>query len=561
MSHLKPNTSNDRLLRGLILLGWAILAVIQASLTELFHDEAYYWNYSRALDWGYFHQPPMIAVMIRVGTAILPGELGVRLCVILMSIGTLVLLERLCEAKKNTKLFFAIALSLASVHFGSLFAAPDIPLLFFSALFLYLLRGYLERDSWPRALVIGIVAACILYSKYHGIFLLALSLLANFKLLRRPSAWVLIGLAFLLFLPHLYWNYQHDFPTYHYHYIERMEVEWDVSYVGFYLTGILVVGLPLLGPLLLWVSIRRKATDAFERTLKVFLIGTLVCFFLLSFRGRMEANWVVSILIPCIVLGFRQLQTWTAKGLRTVYVLAGISMALILVARVYGMVDFLPQAKLVDQPIHRSAAWNADIANLAQGRPVVFLNEYRRPAMYEFYTHQEAFCYNALDYAGNQYDLWPDEVNAQGKSVMMVTGYSLWRGDSIVDVYGKWLYYQIIDSFQTYQPYRLALTDDLRHFNAGDTANLKVELTGPQPIRQFPSRQPATLWYLIRTKGERASAVKIMKADSLFSKMPNAIELTIPMPSKPGNYRLMFGFSNYALPPQRNSKVYDIVVE
>jgi 4-amino-4-deoxy-L-arabinose transferase-like glycosyltransferase len=166
------HTSNDRLLRALILLGWAILAVIQASFTELFHDEAYYWNYSRALDWGYFHQPPMIAVMIRVGTAILPGEIGVRLLVILMSIGTLVLLERLCAAK-NPRLFFAIALSLASVHLGSLFAAPDIPLLFFSALFLYFLRSYLERDSWPQALILGLVAACILYSKYHGIFLLA----------------------------------------------------------------------------------------------------------------------------------------------------------------------------------------------------------------------------------------------------------------------------------------------------------------------------------------------------------------------------------------------------
>jgi hypothetical protein len=340
-----------------------------------------------------------------------------------------------------------------------------------------------------------------------------------------------------------------------------MEVDWDFSYVGFYLTGILVVGLPLLGPLLLWVSIRRKAADAFERTMKVFLIGTLVCFFLLSFRGRMEANWVVSILIPCIVLGYRQLQNWSTRGKRAVYMLAGVSIVFIFIARVYGMVDFLPQTKLVDQPIHRSAAWNADIAKLAQGRPVLFINEYRRASMYEFYTGQEAFCYNALDYAGSQYDLWPDEVNAQGKSVMMISGYSLWRGDSIVDVYGKQLYYQFIDSFQTYHPYRLTVDLTNARFKATDTANVQVTLSGPKTITHFPQDQPVTLWYLLRTDGEPAIRGELMKADLLFSKMPNGFTLRIPMPSKPGNYRLMLGFCNYALPPQRNSKVMNIVVE
>ncbi|MEY3442547.1 MAG: hypothetical protein RLZZ519_828 [Bacteroidota bacterium] len=560
MPTVQSSPSHDRLVRGLILLGWAILAVVQASFTELLHDEAYYWNYGRSLDWGYFHQPPMIALMIRAGSAILPGELGVRLLVILMSLGTLVLLERLCDAK-NTKLFFAIAFSLAAVHFGSLVAAPDIPLLFFSALFLYLLQSYLAQDSWPKALLLGVVAACILYSKYHGIFLLVLSLLANVSLLHRPSTWLLIALALVLFLPHLYWNYQHDFPTYHYHYVERMEVDWDLSYTAFYLSGILVVGLPLLGPLLLWLSIRRKTIDAFERTLKVFLIGTLVIFFFLSFRGRMEANWVVSILLPCIILGYRQLVSWSSKALKWVYTLAGISLALILCGRLYGMVDLLPGMKLVNQPIHHSAEWNSDIAKLAQGRPVVFHNEYRRASMYEFYTGLEAFCSNSLDYAGSQYDLWPDEVNAQGKSVMVISGYSLWRGDSIVDVYGKQLYYQYIDSFQTYHPYRLSLDESTFSFNAGDTAHLKANLSGPKPVLHFPIEQPVTLWYLIR--GERMPSVcaELMIGDSLFSIMPNTFELDIPMPTTPGEYRLMLGFSNYALPPQRNSKVYDIVVQ
>jgi len=36
------------------LLGWTILNIIQGYTFELHADEAYYWLYSRFLDWGYF---------------------------------------------------------------------------------------------------------------------------------------------------------------------------------------------------------------------------------------------------------------------------------------------------------------------------------------------------------------------------------------------------------------------------------------------------------------------------------------------------------------------------
>ena len=31
---------------------------------DLYVDEAYYWGWSKALDWGYFSKPPVIAAMI-----------------------------------------------------------------------------------------------------------------------------------------------------------------------------------------------------------------------------------------------------------------------------------------------------------------------------------------------------------------------------------------------------------------------------------------------------------------------------------------------------------------
>ncbi len=55
-----------------------------ASATPLIHDEAYYWLWSRHLDWSYLDHPPMIAYLIRLATLGGDGELWVRLPALLL---------------------------------------------------------------------------------------------------------------------------------------------------------------------------------------------------------------------------------------------------------------------------------------------------------------------------------------------------------------------------------------------------------------------------------------------------------------------------------------------
>src|SRR5690242_17839290 len=57
---------------------WLALNLVQAAFTELTSDEGYYWFYSRSLEWGYYDHPPFIALMVRIGYALFPNELGVR---------------------------------------------------------------------------------------------------------------------------------------------------------------------------------------------------------------------------------------------------------------------------------------------------------------------------------------------------------------------------------------------------------------------------------------------------------------------------------------------------
>src|ERR1043165_7933966 len=67
------------------LLLWTILNAVQAYTLEVHADEAYYWLYSRFLDWGYFDHPPMVAIFIRIGDNLWHSEFGIRLITVISS--------------------------------------------------------------------------------------------------------------------------------------------------------------------------------------------------------------------------------------------------------------------------------------------------------------------------------------------------------------------------------------------------------------------------------------------------------------------------------------------
>ena len=68
---------------------WALVNLLQAAFLPLDPDEAYYWEYARTLDWGYFDHPPAIALLVAMGSWLTEGPLGVRLGVVLLHVGTL----------------------------------------------------------------------------------------------------------------------------------------------------------------------------------------------------------------------------------------------------------------------------------------------------------------------------------------------------------------------------------------------------------------------------------------------------------------------------------------
>ena len=79
----------------LFALAWFLINLVQSYFTEILEDEAYYWVYSNFMAWGYFDHPPMIALLIKLGSALIPGELGVRLFPSLLGAGTILVMYEL----------------------------------------------------------------------------------------------------------------------------------------------------------------------------------------------------------------------------------------------------------------------------------------------------------------------------------------------------------------------------------------------------------------------------------------------------------------------------------
>jgi len=290
-------------------MAYLCLNFAQAFITPLASDEAYYWTYSKFIDWGYFDHPPMIALFI-LASSFISGELGVRLLIIVAQVLSLVLTYKyLIDNEKKQQyipLLFTIAFSLPILHIYGFVATPDTPLLFFSVIYLIAYKTFLEKHTHLNTLLLGISMAAMMYSKYHGILLIFFTLLSNLSLLKRPAYYVAAFIGVIAFLPHLIWQYFNGFPSFKYHLVERAEA-YKPFYSFEFLLNILVSYHPFLIVVLLISLFKIKPNNLFIRALYFTIFGFLIFFLFSSIRGHVQPQWTIIIVIPTLIILFNKL--------------------------------------------------------------------------------------------------------------------------------------------------------------------------------------------------------------------------------------------------------------
>lgn len=401
---------------GLIL--FFLFQVTVAAGFNLAHDEAYYWLFSRHLAWGYFDHPPFVAVVIAFFSFLPHHELSVRIGFILLQFGTLFFLFRMTPPAFWGRVFLLfLAFPLAS--YSGLLALPDMPLLFMTAVYFYSLRSFLRGEK-SSLLVLPVVIALLLYAKYHGVLLIFFTILALPKLLLRKDFWMVALLSLIFFLPHLWWQKQHEFATLRYHFLERPSSSFSVKRIFDYLgTQLALTGL-FCGPVIWWQMLKRKALDPFERALTFCSWGILIFFLISTFSKKVEANWTISLVIPLTLLIVGS-EVWNRKWAR--YVLY-TSFAVVVLARVIFVIPSLPIKRLSE--FHGWKEWSQEVKRKCGPLPLL-ANNYQLASKLSFYLNEEV---SALNFHSrkNQFDLWK---NYPSGPVCYVTDKSRFIGESM----------------------------------------------------------------------------------------------------------------------------------
>ena len=435
----------------LLLLG-AVLVInlIQAHVTPLIFDESYYWYYAQNMSWGYFDHPPMVAALIKLGSWIFNGELGLRLLSCLMAIGTPILLWDCITAREKTQYiphFFVLLFSMTLIHAYGFLMLPDTPLLFFTALFLWFYKKFISNASIGITIGMGLTMAALMYSKYHAVLVILFVLLSNIRLVLNPRAWLAVLVALAAYSPHIFWLYENDFVPVNYHLFERPNraYEFEDFTLGYFVNLIVLFGLTF--PWMYLALFRSKTKDTFTRALVFLSYGVLLFFLVSSMQRRVQTQWLIVVCIPMAILAFN----WMLHNQKArIWILRmGVLNIIVLLYLRIGLVH-APLFPVIYET-HGNKEWVKELQEKAGGASVIFENSYRNASMFGFYSGESSFTLNNIMFRKNQYSIDDSEQSFQGKKVAYISRYRKSGDFSYQNAKGTTYYGVFIENFESFR--------------------------------------------------------------------------------------------------------------
>jgi len=459
----EPAQAQSTLLSGraaaLFVLICTILRVAFISRIPLLGAEAYYWEWSRYLDWGYFDHPPMVAFLIRLAT--LPGGetvISVKLAAVvtgLLTTGVLYVLARDMFGPRPAAAFCCILQILPFYAEVNVVTVPDTPLALFwslTLLFVYQAACRVRPAFWYAA---GGALGLALLSKYHAFLmfpcvLLFLVLWRDGRFwLRRKEPWCAALIALLVFSPNAFWNMTHGMRTFQFLLSERHGTI-SIQPVGaaLFVGGVLVMLSPLLAVLILRLQpriIRRARAEGNGRYLLLLCssLPILMFFALLSPLLSVGAHWP-AVAYPALVLAAVALLCTPATPrdpqLKSRFARAGIvlSAVLVLVAHIVPVVlPMLPPTvriagrslrldnnrlyvELQGWPELGAAVVNRAAAMPEPGRTFVMTNSYRLASQIRLYSNSAVITRTTGHSDSHQYLIWNRRYDLCGRDALFV---------------------------------------------------------------------------------------------------------------------------------------------
>ncbi|AGA89203.1 hypothetical protein Thimo_0333 [Thioflavicoccus mobilis 8321] len=417
----------------LALAGITLWRLAVAWLLPVTQDEAYYFDWARALAWGYFDHPPGVAVL-GLGTWLAPGSapfstLAARLGNLLAATATLLVLlafYRRCGLRAPGDRLVALALAAASLPAiaGGILATPDTALALAWALALHEALAALQGDR-RRWLTAGLAVGLGLLGKYTmvliGPVLLWAILRADPRALRTP--WPYLGglVALLVFLPHVLWNADHGWVTMRFQFGHGFAVAsgplveaplpmpigappaaeaasvvtsapGSAGVAGYLGTQVALLGLLVLpltasllgrgGPRRIAATVSATLEPKARALLGAASVFPLAFFALVAWRSDVEPNWPVVYLLGAAPLAALAARPWW----RWVLAAAAVNLLLATLYAVHGATGAPPLPAGQERILRETHGFRALAAAVAGLDGPIFADRYQTTAMLRFYA-------------------------------------------------------------------------------------------------------------------------------------------------------------------------------
>ena len=319
--------------------------------------------------------------------------------------------------RSDAELFVMICSAMLVLQLYGLIAVPDGPLLFFTALFLLTFKHFTESRRWAW-LTMGLSLGLLALSKYHGALVLLFALAANVGwFMRNPrkiGELMLSGVvALAVIVPHLWWQHQHDWVSFMYH-LSGRNGYFAISNITDFLVNMLVVFSPFYLPL--WVQAYRKhaASTPVERALKLYPPAFIIFFTISSFRGYVQPQWAIVAVFGLVWILFMYARQHT-RTRRYVMRAGWWTVGLIVITRL--VLVFNPIG--INFEVFRNKKAYQQMAEIADGRPVIFDGKYAIAAKYAFYTGKETFSQPNVSHRTSQWQYRDDDSGFVGRDVII----------------------------------------------------------------------------------------------------------------------------------------------
>ena len=290
-----------------------VLKLIFINSANLLVEEAYYWNYSIHLDFGYLDHPPMLAVLIKIANMLFGAHaFAIRAPSLLCYALTLYFNYRLSEAiTRDSGQYAVLLLSIMPFFFLQfLVMTPDQPLIVCWSAVLYCLYCAVILNKTNYWYAAGIWFGLGLISKYTIVLLvpsLVLYLLLtpdarHWFFRKEPYLCALIG--FLFFTPVIYWNATHEWASFIFQSTRRFQDHFYFSlhhFVGLLLLFLLPIGCSGLFNLFKKsYHIELVMSKHIQRFLQVFVMLPLIFFMVFSVIHAIKFDWIGPVFLALI---------------------------------------------------------------------------------------------------------------------------------------------------------------------------------------------------------------------------------------------------------------------